>query len=596
MKKKINIKSIFSVFTLVSLIVTGSLSIRPNQVQAATGSLTTNLIGYWSLDEANGTRASSVGTHTLGDNGTAVNGVAGKISNAASFTGANYLFVNADTALKTNNTAFTVSMWVRLTNKTTSYILAAKASEWRILYDQNLDRFRFSVYSGGFEEEVFADTLGSPTAGVWYHIVARQHDSLTQMSITVNAGTPTSDLSRNTENANNAFSIGSDAGSFPSVADVDELGFWTRMLNTGEISALYNSGNALAYSSFAGTDPNPVVPGTGGAAYANISNVKTNTVTDTSAQISWSTDRDSTGVVEYGTGNSFDKSVSTSVLGKTHNVTLSGLKAKTDYTYRIKASTSPTVTTNSFNYNFTTTEEVITPAPTPEPLPPQDLLPAPPIPPTNPPTPPAQVIFPENVKDGEVIKFKGNPTVYLVSLEGLHPFDTFESFKNYITSSKQTLKELAGPASLYTLKQTTASSILQSIKNTFPSNTLVNDRGTLYLIQGDHKIGIATQAALAGLGYSTWKVENGDTSNYKMHAEVLDDPNEKHSFGSWIHYDNKKYYFTENGEVLMVNPESTTVPVFVKEELFVLGNQNDITYITSKIHSIITDNDPRILK
>lgn len=92
------------------------------------------------------------------------------------------------------------------------------------------------------------------------------------------------------------------------------------------------------------------------------------------------------------------------------------------------------------------------PAPSPEP---QQLLP---VPLPNPEI--IQVIFPENVMDGEVLIFKDSPTIFLVKMDGLHPFSTWKSYMNYLSLSKQKPKKLNGSSSLYTLKDTLASNVL----------------------------------------------------------------------------------------------------------------------------------------
>jgi hypothetical protein len=70
--------------------------------------------------------------------------------------------------------------------------------------------------------------------------------------------------------------------------------------------------------------------------------------------------------------------------------------------------------------------------------------------------------LPANVKDGQLLKFQGNPTVYLVKVNGLYPFDTFSSFEQYRASSSQSVEERAGQAATYTVLSAPASSVVGS--------------------------------------------------------------------------------------------------------------------------------------
>jgi hypothetical protein len=91
------------------------------------------------------------------------------------------------------------------------------------------------------------------TIGLWYHVVGwydssdgklrlRINDATTYVSAT---GVPPSSLAQTSV----AFFIGG-IGSLAVNGVMDEVGFWKRVLTVAEITALYNSGSGLPFSSF----------------------------------------------------------------------------------------------------------------------------------------------------------------------------------------------------------------------------------------------------------------------------------------------------------------------------------------------------------
>lgn len=222
--------------------------------------LSDNLISYWKLDEASGTRNDSVvaSANNLTDNNT-VTQAAGKISNAAQFTIANseYLSCVSNASLVTGDIDFTVACWVYLDAKTTRQTFVSKSSgatpttdEYYIDYSDATNRFRF-VIGGTAYTVATADVLGSPTAATWYYIIA-WHDSVANtINIQVNNGSANS-LSTGIKfppTTANVFTIGRYSADTPLYMGgrIDEVGFWKRVLTTQEKTDLYNSGNGYTY-------------------------------------------------------------------------------------------------------------------------------------------------------------------------------------------------------------------------------------------------------------------------------------------------------------------------------------------------------------
>ena len=222
--------------------------------------LLTNLISYWKLDEASGTRNDSHGTNHLTDNNT-VGSTTGKLSNAASFVSANSesLSVGDNTSIRFGDIDFTFSFWMNPTSQTSDMTFIAFAGETSAnqstvyLYSPN-GRVYFDCYTSG---GVRIGEVESPiqfSNSTWYHFLV-WHDSVgNTMKMQINGGAVTS--VNTTGGALNDGAARIEIGSYNNGVSsfmnglIDEVGFWKRVLTEDERTRLYNSGNGLSYSSF----------------------------------------------------------------------------------------------------------------------------------------------------------------------------------------------------------------------------------------------------------------------------------------------------------------------------------------------------------
>ncbi len=86
-----------------------------------------------------------------------------------------------------------------------------------------------------------------------------------------------------------------------------------------------------------------------------ISDIVSSNITDTSARISWKTNKPSTSQVEYGTTINYGSATPPSAQVTTaHSVTITGLKPTTTYNFRVKAKDSSGIEVTSPNQTFTT--------------------------------------------------------------------------------------------------------------------------------------------------------------------------------------------------------------------------------------------------
>jgi hypothetical protein len=219
-------------------------------------SLLTGLGGYWKQDEASGARADSLAVSNLTDNNT-VASTAGKIGNAARFVAANleYLSVADNASLSVNAaTSFTIACWVRHTTLAATQTIIAKwgasnAGEYLLLYNSALSRYQLLVGNGAANNAVVANNLGAPTTGVWYFIVAGYNAESSQLFFQANNGvTDRGTVSISIADTTQPFQIGARANLTAYLdGDVDEVGFWRRVLTGAERTALFNAGLGWSY-------------------------------------------------------------------------------------------------------------------------------------------------------------------------------------------------------------------------------------------------------------------------------------------------------------------------------------------------------------
>lgn len=229
-----------------------------------------NLVSYWRLDEASGDAIDAHGSNDLTDNNTVGTG-AGVISNARAFVRANSeFFSHADnTDLSTGDIDFSFSCWVNCDDPGIArQIIVAKdddnlGREYIIATnDGGTSNLRFTVLNGGSVAQVNSST--DLSMATWHHIVVWHDASANQIGIVVDDGTPaTQSHSGGVANSTGTFQIG--AREYSGAENyfgglIDEVGFWKRVLTSGEITELYNGGAGLAYPFAAGGASPPEVP------------------------------------------------------------------------------------------------------------------------------------------------------------------------------------------------------------------------------------------------------------------------------------------------------------------------------------------------
>jgi len=216
-----------------------------------------NLVVYWSLDEASGSRSDSVAANDLSDNNT-VGSVPGLLGGSANFVAASSQYLslsdNADISMGAEQ-SFSISAWVWLTSTATSQAIVSKndvgvtARDYDIRYDSTENKYVFSIGSGSAFPTV---TVGGVQTGVWQFVVSTYDASTDVASISLNGGTPVTRSSvggagdssvRLTLGRESAGGSTLDLNGF-----LDEVAIFKRALPSGDIATLYNGGLGCAYA------------------------------------------------------------------------------------------------------------------------------------------------------------------------------------------------------------------------------------------------------------------------------------------------------------------------------------------------------------
>lgn len=251
-----------------------------------------NLISYWKLDEASGNAADSVGSNTLTNNNSATYS-AGKINNGVNLVLASSQSLSIADASQTGLDLvgdFTFSFWVKFTS------LPANTYTQGLVNKDDASNHSFNTYlynvSGTYyiavainsTYKVTSITWAGAATGTWFYFTIRYTASTGVITCYVNdssIGTATG-LPTSIDNTAAAFKLGDDGYNPGSTINghlngsMDEVGVWSRVLTSGEVTSLYNSGAGFQYPFSADGPANLKTYNTN--AKANIKSINTNLI------------------------------------------------------------------------------------------------------------------------------------------------------------------------------------------------------------------------------------------------------------------------------------------------------------------------------
>lgn len=216
--------------------------------------LTTNLVAYYACDEASGNLIDALGSNNLTDHNS-IGAASGRVNGGRDFEASSSQYAShADSAtFSRGDTDFTIAAWFNLESAPDESTIVSKWDEGGADYEYSLFWFgglKFFVQPnpGQFPAAAWG---GSFSTGTWYHVVAWHDATNDELGIAVNDGTPvTQSHATGVRDGAADFAVGYCQGGasnryFDGI--IDEVGLWSRVLTSGERTALYNGGNGITY-------------------------------------------------------------------------------------------------------------------------------------------------------------------------------------------------------------------------------------------------------------------------------------------------------------------------------------------------------------
>jgi hypothetical protein len=198
------------------------------------GTLTTGLVSYYNMQ---GNSNDYYGSNNGNDTSVSYSTSYGKVAQGASFSSS--LITTGISGFSATN--FSVSMWFRPTSTSGSWGLfdthPSAVGALRIYEDASTPN-QISYNIAGYTGHAITYPL---TNGTWYHFVfTLSGGNVTNLYINgVSSGAFTNGGSA----VISTFTIGTVNGTLYSAGAIDEVGVWSKVLSTNEISDLYNSGS-----------------------------------------------------------------------------------------------------------------------------------------------------------------------------------------------------------------------------------------------------------------------------------------------------------------------------------------------------------------
>lgn len=220
--------------------------------------LTDNLVSYWKMDEASGTRSDAHASNDLTDNNTVGSGT-GIINNGADFEldNSEYLSITDGSQSGLDITGdFSISLWASIETFTGGdKCLVAK---WKTTtndrsYDMCITSnttVRLRTSTDGSASSSASITTATINTGTLYHwVFTKSGTTATLYRDGSSVSTGTVDSSQFNGAAD--FTVGA-VGNPANYMDgiIDEVGIWDRALTSDEVSDLYNGGSGLSYDNF----------------------------------------------------------------------------------------------------------------------------------------------------------------------------------------------------------------------------------------------------------------------------------------------------------------------------------------------------------
>lgn len=235
-----------------------------------------NLISYFKLEEASGTRDDAHGSNDLTDNNT-VTQTTGKVGNAALFTAANSESLSITDAAQSGldfTGDYSFSYWINL-NSDPDSVIQDTITKWndtvQFSYIHEITATGYKVFHRNGATQEAAEVTQTFATSTDYHIAVVYDSTAGTFELFVNnSSIGTSAAITNSQDSTAIFALGArnlDAGGLRFLDGwMDEVAIWNRKITSGEISEIYNSGTGLGYDDWdvaGGTSKNLLLLGVG---------------------------------------------------------------------------------------------------------------------------------------------------------------------------------------------------------------------------------------------------------------------------------------------------------------------------------------------
>lgn len=221
--------------------------------------LTDQLVAFWALEEASGSRHDSWGSETLTSNNS-VGQQTGKIDHCAHFTAASsqYLSHADDANLGVGGTDFSFAFWMYM-DSASNVVLISKEDdttpllEYRIGWNGSTAYIQVANAAGsGWNTILYESSFGAMSTATWYWVYCEWDNTALKAGICINAGTldQSAAFANGPTRHDGIFLMGAYNSGAPAAfmdGRLDEVGFWKRKLTSAERTQLYNGGAGLPF-------------------------------------------------------------------------------------------------------------------------------------------------------------------------------------------------------------------------------------------------------------------------------------------------------------------------------------------------------------
>lgn len=216
--------------------------------------LLTNLRAYWELDEPSGTNVYDSTANSFDGTTNATVAATGKIGYCESFNGSSHVATFGTTVGDVGTSDFSIAAWTYTSTTGVNQGIMGSWGTYPYFYmmKYNDNKARGIVNFAGTNLTVVSNS--TLATGEWVLIIVTcDRDGYMKLYVNGTLQTDQNNISSHSavdmsnSNTYNIGNIGSSLSGYWWNGSLDELGLWTKVLSTDDISALWNDGSGVTY-------------------------------------------------------------------------------------------------------------------------------------------------------------------------------------------------------------------------------------------------------------------------------------------------------------------------------------------------------------